>query len=191
MSGEYYKTKESVDEYIRLCEEYNGAQLIEKLKGFLPLNSNLLEIGSGPGTDWKMLSTYFDVTGSDNSTEFLNRLINKNPDSEFLELDAITLDTNKKFNGIYSNKVLHHLTDEEIEASIKRQYEILSPEGIICHSFWKGEGSEIYNGLYVNYHSDLSIRSLFTDHFEILLIESYGEFEKGDSLLVIGKIKQA
>ena len=77
MDGEYYKTKESVDEYIRLSEEYNGAQLIEKLKDFLPLDSHLLEIGSGPGTDWKMLGVYFDVTGSDNSSEFLNRLIEK------------------------------------------------------------------------------------------------------------------
>ena len=49
MSEGYYKTKESVDEYIRLADGHNGALLIDKLKNFLPANSHLLEIGTGPG----------------------------------------------------------------------------------------------------------------------------------------------
>ena len=32
MKGEYYKTKESAEEYIKLAKGFNGAQLIEKLK---------------------------------------------------------------------------------------------------------------------------------------------------------------
>jgi len=189
MNNEYYKTKESVEEYIKMAEGINGEKLIEKLKSFLPANSFLLEIGSGPGTDWKILSKYFEVIGSDYSTEFLKLLISNNPDTEFLELDAVTLKTDKKFDGIYSNKVLQHLKDEEIEASIKRQFEILNPDGIICHSFWKGEGSEIYNGLFVNYQSASSIKNLFGNDFEILLIEDYKEFENNDSIQLIGKKK--
>lgn len=71
MTGKYYKTKESVDEYIKLAEDVNGKQLIEKLGQVLPPNSVLLEIGSGPGTDWKILNKSFNVIGSDNSIEFL------------------------------------------------------------------------------------------------------------------------
>ena len=93
MEGEYYKTKESVEEYIRLAKDVNGKMLIEKLKQVLPPNSVLLEIGSGPGTDWEILNKSYNVTGSDNSTEFLNHLISKNPNGEFLELDAITSKT--------------------------------------------------------------------------------------------------
>jgi len=44
MTGDYYKTKESVAEYIRLAKEVNGGELIEKLKEFLPSNSIMLEI---------------------------------------------------------------------------------------------------------------------------------------------------
>ena len=189
MKGDYYKTKESVTEYIKLAEGINGGQLIKKLREFLPDNSYLLEIGSGPGTDGKILTESFKVVGSDNSIEFLKRLIANNPSEEFLELDAITLGTDKTFDGIYSNKVLHHLKDEEIEASIKRQHEILNTDGIICHSFWKGEGSEFYNGLFVNYYSAENLVSLFKDYFEILLIENYKEFDANDSILLIGKRK--
>lgn len=189
MKGEYYKTKESVDEYIKLAEGVNGKLLIEKLERVLPPNSVLLEIGSGPGTDWKILNKSFRVIGSDNSTEFLSHLMSKNSDGEFLELDAVTLITDKKFDGIYSNKVMHHLTDNELASSIKRQYEILNTNGIICHSFWKGEGSEVFKGLFVNYHDEVGLKEAFKTHFEILSIENYKEFEDDDSILLIGKKK--
>ena len=189
MNGNYYKTKESVEEYIKLAKDANGSQLIKKLKEFLLPNSLVLEIGSGPGTDFQILKKDYKVIGSDYSSEFLNRLINSNANGEFLKLDAITLETNKKFDGIYSNKVFQHLTDEELKQSIKRQTEVLNPNGVICHSFWKGEGEEVYNGLLVNYQLDKSIRALFEDYFEILMLEAYEEFEVEDSILLIGKKK--
>lgn len=190
MSGEYYRTKESVEEYITLAIDVNGKQLIEKLKRSLPSSSNVLEIGSGPGTDWKILSESYNVVGSDNSNQFLSHLISAYPKGEFLELDAVTLKTEKKFDGMYSNKVLHHLRNNELNDSIKRQYEILVPNGIICHSFWKGEGSEVFKGLFINYHSESSLKENFENYFEILSINDYKEFEDKDSLLLIGRRKQ-
>jgi len=190
MTGEYYKTKESVKEYIKLAKGVNGRNLIERLEQVLSHNSMLLEIGSGPGTDWKILNEFYNVVGSDNSTEFLKYLIAENPKGEFLELDAITLKTDKKFDGIYSNKVMHHLSDSELIDSVKNQYEILNSNGIICHSFWKGEGSEIFKGLFVNYHSEVTLKKIYQNYFDILTIEGYEEFEENDSLLLIGKKKQ-
>jgi 2-polyprenyl-3-methyl-5-hydroxy-6-metoxy-1,4-benzoquinol methylase len=187
MEGDYYKTKESVDEYIQLAQGVNGGALIEQLKEILPINSSLLEIGSGPGTDWNILDQTYNVSGSDNSVEFLNHLKSEYPNGEFLELDAVTLDTDQKFDGIYSNKVLHHLQDYQLIESVKRQHEILNSNGIICHSFWKGEGSEIFKGLFVNYHFEADLRKFYKTYFEILLIEDYREFEDGDSLLLIGR----
>jgi len=189
MNKGYYKTKESVKEYIKLAKDVNGKLLIEKLEQVLPANAVLLELGSGPGTDWKILKKSYRVVGSDNSTEFLNHLITQNTDGQFVELDAITLDTHNKFDGIYSNKVMHHLKDNELSESVRRQQEILNPGGIVCHSFWKGEGSEIFKGLFVNYHSEADLSEIFKDYFEILSIESYKEFEDGDSLLLIGRKK--
>jgi len=189
MEGEYYKTKESVDEYIRLAKDVNGKQLISKLEQFLKPNATLLELGSGPGTDWKLLNQLYRVIGSDNSPEFLNHLKKDNQQGEFLDLDAVTLAIDQKLDGIYSNKVLHHLSDTELVESIQRQYETLQPNGIICHSFWKGEGNEFFKGLFVNYHTEESLKACLSDHFELLSIESYREFEDEDSLLVMGRKK--
>jgi cyclopropane fatty-acyl-phospholipid synthase-like methyltransferase len=189
MNQNYYNTKESVEEYIKLAQGIDGRRLIEKLNYFLPPGSLLLEMGSGPGTDFQLLKKEYTVVGSDYSTEFLKRLIRKYKQDEFLNLDATTLETDRKFDGIYSNKVLQHLTDEALKKSITKQAEILNPNGIICHSFWKGEGAEEFNGLLVNYQTKESLGILFGNCFEILLLEEYKEFEAGDSLLFIGKIK--
>lgn len=189
MNDNYYMTKESVEEYIDLAKDVNGRQLIQKLNDFLPQNSLLLEIGSGPGNDFQILKEDYKVVGSDYSNEFLSRLIKNNKNDEFLNLNAITLKTDNKFDGIYSNKVLQHLTNEDLRKSIHRQVEILNQNGIICHSFWKGKGDEIFKGLLVNYQTDGTLMDMFGDYFEILLLEEYKEFEDGDSILLIGKKK--
>jgi ubiquinone/menaquinone biosynthesis C-methylase UbiE len=186
---EYYKTDSSVEEYIRLAKDFNGADLIEKLKVSLSTGSSVLEIGSGPGSDWEILKRDFDATGSDFSPQFLERLIKKYPQGEFLALDATTLDTDRQFDGIYSNKVLHHLQDDKIKSSILKQNDLLNHNGIVCHSFWKGEGSEVFKGLFVNYHTRESLKSIFEAKFEILLMEDYKEFEDNDSILLIAKKK--
>lgn len=190
MKDEYYKTKESVDEYINLAKDISGIKLIQKLESYLESGSSILEIGSGPGTDWNILSRKYNVTGSDFSKEFLVRLRKNNPSGRFINIDAATLRTNDIFDGIYSNKVLHHLTNDELIKSINRQYEILNPKGIICHSFWKGKGTEIFKGMFVNYHTEESLRKYFDKQFEFLAIEEYEEFEKGDSILLIGRRKK-
>jgi len=189
MKGAYYHTKESVEEYVRLSEGISGKDLTERLKKVVAPNATVLEVGSGPGTDWNILNETYSVVGSDNSTEFLDHLKAKNPLGEFLELDAVTLKTKNRFDGIYTNKVLHHLKDDELSTSIKRQFDLLNSDGIVCHSFWKGEGSEVFKGLFVNYHDASNLKDSFENYFEVLLIEEYKEFEGNDSLLLIGKKK--
>lgn len=187
--GDYYYTSDPVEEYINLAKDVNGGQLINQLKDYLSKGAALLELGSGPGSDWELLNNNYQVTGSDNSKQFLQRLRVKYPSEKFLELDAITLATNERFDGIYSNKVLHHLSDEELVDSIKRQHQILNTSGIICHSFWKGEGSEVFKGMYVNYHSGSSLKAAFEKYFDVLILKPYHEFDESDSLLVIAKKK--
>ncbi len=189
MAEGYYHTKASVEEYIRLAEDVSGADLIKKLDPFLQAQSSVLELGTGPGTDWQLLDKRYKVTGSDLSLEFLSHLRNSVPEGKFIELDAITIDTEQRFDAVYSNKVLHHLKDEELIQSINRQSEVLNEGGIICHSFWKGEGSEIFKGLFVNYHTESALTDVFSSRFDIELIEPYAEFERGDSILLIARKK--
>ncbi|UTW60973.1 class I SAM-dependent methyltransferase [bacterium SCSIO 12741] len=187
MEKSYYHNPETVEEYIRLTENINGGELIAKLGTFLPEKSAVLELGSGPGNDWAILSEHFNVTGSDQSVEFIKHLHARYPESSFLNLDARTLDTNLPFDAIYSNKVLHHLTDAELNQSLSRQWEILEDQGIICHSFWNGEGEDDFKGLYVNYHHEVGLKEKLEPQFEIIHLELYAEFEDNDSLFLIAR----
>lgn len=183
----YYHTEESVNEYLEIADGTDGAEIIDKLKDYLPKGKTILELGMGPGTDLDLLKKRYSVVGSDISQIFLDKYLIKNPDADILLLDASTIDTERKFDAIYSNKVLHHLTEEELIASIKRQAEVLNAKGIICHTFWKGENEEIINGLLFNNLLEEQIKKLFTTQFEILLIESFQEFENDDSILIIAR----
>ncbi|MDA9066965.1 class I SAM-dependent methyltransferase [bacterium] len=187
--GEFYKTKESVEQYVKSAEGFDGKVLIDKFTKHLTSKATVLEIGSGPGKDLEILSKNPDykVIGSDNSEEFISYLQNKYSIGNFLKLEADTLETDLKFDGIYSNKVLHHLTDEQLISSVNKQAEILNPNGVVCHSFWKGESSEVFKGLFVNYHTIKEVEELFQNEFEILSIELYKEFEADDSILFIGR----
>ena len=51
MTDYYYFTKQTVNEIIKMAKGFHGRDLIEKLKGFLPEHSSVLELGSGPGVD--------------------------------------------------------------------------------------------------------------------------------------------
>ncbi len=189
MKNEYYKTTESVKEYIKLSEGFSGKAIIDKLSPYLEPQSYVLELGSGPGKDWLLLNERFSAIGSDNSLEFLNYLKKNYPIGEFLHLDASGFNLPEKVDAIYSNKVLHHLTDLELQNSINSQYDQLSEGGVICHSFWKGIGSETFKGMFVNYHTSNELKSLFGPKFEIICLEEYQEFEENDSILFIARKK--
>ncbi len=185
----YYQSKENVEEYIKMAECHDGREMINLVKGYLRPDHHILELGSGPGTDWLELSKYYETTGSDNSQAFLQHLNNKYSKGQFLELDAVSIATEQNFDAIYSNKVLHHLSDQEFKQSIQRQYELLNPKGIIAHSLWKGQGSEEFNGMYVNYHEPDQMADLIDFGFEILNLKLYKEFEDDDSFILIARKK--
>ena len=45
-----------------MAHGHHGGKHILKLKKFLPPGASVLEIGSGPGTDWKILNKNYRVT---------------------------------------------------------------------------------------------------------------------------------
>jgi ubiquinone/menaquinone biosynthesis C-methylase UbiE len=68
----YYDEIDNVREYIEMAEGYDGRELIEVLKQYLPKGASILELGMGPGKDLDLLSQTYQVTGSDNSQVFLD-----------------------------------------------------------------------------------------------------------------------
>ena len=161
----------------------------QALSEHLPVNSSLLELGSGAGLDLEYLKKHYSVTGSDLSDEFLKICKKKNPEISFLKLNALKLDLNDKYNCIYSNKVLHHLTEEELKQSLEQQAKFLSSNGLIAHSFWLGEENKEMSGLLFTYYNKQHLLGIISESFEILSTLSYAEFEEDDSLLVIARLE--
>ena len=181
----FFDSEKGVEEYIKMAEGYDGAELIKILQKYLPEKSKVLELGMGPGKDLDILSKTFTVTGSDNSQVFLDKYKKENLGSDLLKLDAVTLSTDRMFDCIYSNKVLHHLTREDLKKSIQRQSEIVNPNGIAFHSFWRGDKDENYEGmLFTKYQPD-ELKEIIGNSFDILAMNVYTEMEKDDSIYVV------
>lgn len=181
----FFDSEKGVEEYIKMAEGYDGAELIKILQTYLPEKSTVLELGMGPGKDLDILSKTFTVTGSDNSQVFLDKYKKENPEADLLKLDAVTLSTNRMFDCIYSNKVLHHLTREDLKKSIQRQSEIVNPNGIAFHSFWKGDKDENYDGLLFTKYQVEGLKEIIGNSFDILAMNVYTEMEKDDSIYVV------
>ena len=105
----YFDTNEGVDQYIKMAEGYDGRELVEVLRSYVPSGSSVLELGMGPGTDFVLLQPCFRATGSDRSGIFVNRYRALEPSADVLVLDAVDIDTERRFDAIYSNKVMQHL----------------------------------------------------------------------------------
>ncbi len=185
----FYHDKKNVEEYIKRVEGYNDREIIAEMEIFLINNAKILELGMGPGTDYTVLSQKFKVTGSDYSEIFIERFREMNPDADLMVLNAINIDTDRTFDGIYSNKVLIHLTRCELINSIERQVQILEPNGIVCHSFWYGDKEEDQDGLKSIFYTEDILQELFNIHYKIIKIEKYQEIEPEDSIYIIAQKK--
>jgi cyclopropane fatty-acyl-phospholipid synthase-like methyltransferase len=184
---EFYNTEKGVADYIKMADGYDGRELIAELRPNLKPGETVLELGMGPGKDLDLLAEHYTVTGSDFSNIFLDGYRADNPDADLLQLDAITIETDRHFDAIYSNKVLHHLSDTELAQSVDRQANMLSDDGLVLHSFWYGARVEEIAGMTFYYRDEKSLRDLFAEHFEIIAMNQYGEMEDDDSIYVIAR----
>lgn len=183
----YYEDEKNAREYIDMAEGYDGRELIQVLKGYLPSGATVLELGMGPGKDLDLLSRSYRVKGSDNARTFLNIHRQKNPDADLLLLDVVSIETDRNFDCIYSNKILHHLSPGELRESFQRQKEILNPGSIMFHSFWYGDHEENMHDLRFQYYTEDLLLATVESRFEVLEITRYSEIEDEDSLCLVLK----
>ncbi|GAA4877851.1 class I SAM-dependent methyltransferase [Ferrimonas pelagia] len=184
----YYEDKASVEEYLRQCLDYDGAALYPLLAPRLGGTPRLLELGSGPGNDLTFLQQHCDVTASDLSDAFLQRLARQYPAVPRLKLNAHTLDHAEQYDWLFSNKVLHHLNEEQLKESLTRQKALLSPGGRIAHTFWQGKGGFIHDDLTIRFYQPDQLKALFEQAFNSVEIFPYADVDAEDSLLVLAQL---
>ena len=183
----HYNTKKGIDEYILRSQNWKDPGIIKILKKYLPKHATLLELGMGPGRDFDILQKIYKATGSDKSKRFLDRYKKLHKDSNLVKLDAITIRINKKFDCVFSNRVLHHLTKSQLKRSLARQNEILNQDGIAFHTFWKGSITEKKKGLYWVYYQKEPLKKILKQYFKILELEIFSSDKKNDSIYAVLK----
>ena len=184
---EYWNDKKNIEEYIILSEGYDGRELVEILKKYLPEDSSVLELGMGSGKDFDILNETFIASGTDISTVFVDMYKKNHKNADVFVLDAKNLQTERKFDCIYSNKTLQHLTKSEFVQSLKKQKELLNPNGILFHSLWQGDNEEFFGNLLFVYYTEETLTNIVRNDFNIIEMNSYTEMEEEDSLYMILK----
>ncbi len=181
----YYDDEKNVETYMTMAEGYDGRELVPILRQYVPDGAAVLELGMGPGKDVALLGEHYQVTGSDRSAVFVERYRIAHPDADVLQLDAVTLDTDRRFDALYSNKVLYHLTRDEMRQSLARQTAVLHDGGIALHTLWIGDGEEEMEGLSFTYYTEETLADVVGPAWEILLTQRYTEMDPDDSLIVV------
>lgn len=184
---DYYEDSKNVESYIKFTPSHDGSMLVDMLVETLPEGSRVLEIGIGPGKDFELLGRRFDVVGSDYSREFLRLYRLRNDRAHLLHLDARTLETDLKFDAIFSNKALIHLARHDLRSSFARQREVLNDRGLILHSFWHGEKDQEFDGLTMIQHTERELETMLENDFEILDIGRHAKMAEDDSVYVLAK----
>ena len=183
----FYDDPKNAEDYVKLAKGYDGAALIQILKKHLSDGSSLLELGMGPGVDLDILAKNYRVTGSDNAAYFVDRYKKHHPDADLLILDAIELNSDRQFDCIYSNKVLHHLGDQALDLSFKNQAARLTDQGLIFHSFWLGDETMEMQGMTFHYRQIADVTERLAENFHLIDAQQYFEMEDGNSFWVMAK----
>ena len=181
----YFDDEKRVEDYVKMAEGYDGRDLIEVLKQYVPTGAAVLELGMGPGKDLDILNESFQVTGSDNAQTFLDRYRKQNATADLVLLDAVEIDIDRQFDAIYSNKVLQHLTREALQKSLQRQGAILKEGGILFHALWYGDKEEEFSSLRFVYYTEETLRPMIGPEYEVLESKRYTEMAPDDSMYVV------
>ena len=181
----YFDNIDNVEEYIKMSEGYDGSELITILNYYLKPGSTVLELGIGPGKDLDLLVEQYIVTGSDSSKAFVDRYLRNKPEADVMVLDAENLMTERSFDAIYSNKVLHHLTKTQLKQSFQQQALRLNDSGILLHSFWYGDKVEEFEGLLFVYYTEHTLNDVIGNEYDTIAFSMYAEMDANDSFYIV------
>ena len=182
----YFETDRGVDEYLGMTGG-SDRRLVEALSGLVAPHSRVLEIGMGPGHDLLLLAERYDVVGTDRSPIFVRRFAEQHPQVDVRVADAVALDVEDKFDALYSNKVLQHLTADELNASLSAQHRVLVQGGVALHTLWHGSEYEEFQGLRFQQYTEDTFAATLGDRFNLESAFRYSEESdaEDDSLAVV------
>jgi tRNA (cmo5U34)-methyltransferase len=149
--------------------------IADEIKKHIPLNNNMtaLEYGAGTGIASFLLKDYLkEITLIDNSPEMVKIMKEKIETAKVKNLKVLNFDlehndyNNGKFDLIFTQMVLHHVTD--IETIIEKFKKLLNPGSHLAiadlyeeDGSFHGEGFNGHKGFNLVYLSGLLIKNQF------------------------------
>jgi SAM-dependent methyltransferase len=110
----------------------------------IPSNTEVLELGCGPGWDAVSLADRRRYTGVDISTTMLALARERVPSGTFVEGDLTTLDLPENaFDAVVSLYVFGHIPAAEHLPTYRRVASWLRPDGVFCASFPLTPGDDV------------------------------------------------
>lgn len=159
----YYnkKAKEFFEDTINvdLTNIYN-----EFLKHIKP-KGKILDLGCGSGRDLLYFKNKdYEAYGLDNSEELI-KLAEEYTNEKIIKCDFRNINLNIKFDAIWANASLLHLTINELKSTITKLINHLNKNGTIYMSFKYGTFEGIRNDRHFTYFTEKTITS-FLNKFE-------------------------
>ncbi|MGL4655205.1 MAG: class I SAM-dependent methyltransferase [Sarcina sp.] len=167
-----FDNREKVEKFLKRNKNYDGRVALI-LRSYLKKEAKVLNIGLNDGKDFEVLKQTYDVTAIDSSKDFIDIYKESNSGAEVYLVDDTKLDINKKFDCIFSNKFINHLTLDELKESLKNQVNLLEEGGKVFHFFADGEGELQIGGVSLNMYDEKKLREILPQEFEVLKFSKY------------------
>lgn len=106
-------------------------KLVEWLKIYAPVSTEVLDIGCGPGVYMKVLTSDYKISGVDVSEEMLERAYDLLPESKFYLGNFLNISFEQKYQAIYSISVLEYIPVSKIDAFFKKCAQIMNDKGLL------------------------------------------------------------
>ena len=129
----------------------------------------LLDIGCGTGIPLtkQLILEGFIVIGLDISDAMIEKARRNVPEATFITGDIVSIEINRKFDGILAWDSLFHLPLENQEKTIRKIIRMLNNDGILMFTTG-GQAGELVSSMFDTefYYSSLSV-----DHYERILVQ--------------------
>jgi uncharacterized protein (TIGR00725 family) len=141
--------QKTVDTYDQVASSYHSehagklasqAQLDEFISMVNP-PAKVLDIGTGPGYDAKVLSDKYTVTGIEPSKKFFSIASYECPNVEMILGDFVTTDLGENvYKGIWARDSIHHIPEKDQDFVFQKMAKALVQGGILYTIVREGQG---------------------------------------------------
>lgn len=162
----------NVEKFLKRNKSYDGRVALI-LRSYLKKGASVLNIGLNNGKDYEVLGEWYDVVCIESSKFFIDIY---NPERKMMQIyhgDDVKLDFNRKFDCIFTNRLINRFTKDELKESLQNQLDLLEADGKSFHLFYEGEGELLLGGVALNLYNQEVLKEIIPSGFEIVKFTKY------------------